>query len=290
MSVEVTRAVIPAAGLGTRFLPATKAVPKEMLPLLDRPGIQYAVEEAASAGIGGVVVVTAPGRDAVRRHFSPAPALEDALASRGEAALLQQLLDIKRLPRPEFTMQENPRGLGHAVSCARPLVGDTPFAVLLPDELLPSGGCLLRRMMDLRREHGGSVVALMPVEPHEVSRYGIVKPGDIDGDVCVVEDMVEKPAPDRAPSNLAIIGRYIISPSIFPVLDQLPPGTGGEIQLTDGLKVLIGSQPVHGVIYSGVRFDTGTVPGYLAASIYLARGRPGLWSQVCRLLEEVEPS
>src|SRR5437763_12416523 len=233
---DVTKAVIPAAGLGTRFLPATKAVPKEMLPVVDKPTIQYVVEEAVAAGLGDILFVTGRGKGAIEDHFDVAYELEQALAAKGSDERLAQIREPAELASVNYTRQGNPRGLGHAVLCAAGHVGDEPFAVLLGDDFIHPSDPLLRRMIDVRARYGGSVVALMQVDSDQVSQYGVVaiEPTDTE-DVVTLTDLVEKPAPADAPSNWIIIGRYVCDPAVFEVLRNTPPGRGNEIQLTDAL-------------------------------------------------------
>ena len=238
-SAPVTKAVVPVAGLGTRFLPATKATPKEMLPVIDTPTIQLVVEEAVAAGISDVVMITGRGKGSIEDHFDRNHELEEALAAKGDEAGLRQVRESAELAAIHYVRQGAPLGLGHAVLCAAEHVGDVPFAVLLGDDFIDRRDPLLQRMIEVRQRYGGSIVALMEVEPEEVSAYGCaaIKPTDID-DVVAVTDLVEKPDPGDAPSNWIIIGRYVCDPAIFGVLRQTPPGRGGEIQLTDALRTL----------------------------------------------------
>jgi UTP--glucose-1-phosphate uridylyltransferase len=279
-SAAVRKAVIPAAGLGTRFLPATKAMPKEMLPVVDTPTIQYVVEEAVAAGLGDVLLVTGRGKGAIEDHFDRAHELEEALAAKGDDAGLELIRKSNELASVHYIRQGAPEGLGHAVFCAADHVGDEPFAVLLGDDFIHPGDPLLRRMIDVREQRGGSVVALMEVGIDQVSLYGAaaMEPTDED-DVVRVTDLVEKPAPDEAPSNWVIIGRYVCDPAIFEVLRHTPPGRGGEIQVTDALKTLAQTAPadgggVHGVLFRGRRFDTGNRVDYLRTIIQFACERP----------------
>ncbi|MEU8585764.1 UTP--glucose-1-phosphate uridylyltransferase [Streptomyces sp. NPDC048664] len=293
-SATVTKAVIPAAGLGTRFLPATKATPKEMLPVVDRPAIQYVVEEASSAGLDDVLLVTARGKRAVEDHFDSDTALEHALAAKGDTERLAAVRGVTGLARIHHVRQGAPLGLGHAVLCARDHVGDEPFAVLLGDDLIGPGETLLTDMLRVRARHGGSVVALMEVEPDRTHLYGCaaVKPveyiGAGDGTLVRVSDLVEKPARDVAPSGYAVIGRYVLDPAVFDVLAATPPGHGGEIQLTDALRELAASEdhPVHGVVFSGRRYDTGDRASYLRTVVELACERPDLGSDFRRWLTD----
>jgi UTP--glucose-1-phosphate uridylyltransferase len=273
----VTKAVIPAAGLGTRFLPATKATPKEILPIIDTPTIQYIVEEAVSVGLRDVLMITGRGKRSIEDYFDHNQELEEALEAKGDQAGLALVRASTELADMHYVRQGAPRGLGHAVLCAAEHVGNAPFAILLGDDMIDRRDPLLRRMIDVRRRHGGSIVALMEVEPSQVSQYGCaaIKPTDED-DVVVVTDLVEKPDPAQAPSNWIIIGRYVCDPAVFDVLRQTPPGRGGEIQLTDALRTLAvddrraGGGGVHGVLFRGRRYDTGNKLDYLRTQIQFA--------------------
>jgi len=276
----VTKAVVPAAGLGTRFLPATKAIPKEMLPVVDRPAIQYVVEEAVAAGLSDVLVVTGRNKTAIEDHFDRAWELEAALEAKGDVERLRRVRASAVLAQVHYVRQGDPLGLGHAVLCSAEHVGDEPFAVLLGDDLIDARDPLLPTMLDVRERHGGSVVALLEVPRESISLYGCaaVEPTDVDG-VVRVTDLVEKPSAEDAPSNLAIIGRYVLEPGVFDVLRATKPGRGDEIQLTDALCELAGGGgggPVHGVVFRGRRYDTGDRLDYLKAVVQLAAERPDL--------------
>jgi UTP--glucose-1-phosphate uridylyltransferase len=282
------KAVIPAAGLGTRFLPATKAVPKELLPVVDVPALEYIVAEAAGVGLTDVLVITSRGKEAMADHFDRSPELEAALEKKGDAERLAAIRRSAELANVHFVRQGTPRGLGHAVLCADAFVGDEVFAVLLGDDLVDERDELLRPMLDVQAEHGGCVVALMEVPKHSVSLYGCVaaEPTGREG-VVQVTDLVEKPAADEAPSNLAIIGRYVLAPRIFQVLRETRPGRGGEIQLTDALRTLaLAGEPMHGVVFRGRRYDTGDRADYLKAVVRLACERPDLGPEFRRWLED----
>ena len=279
-SAVVRKAVIPAAGMGTRFLPATKAVPKEMLPVVDTPTIQYVVEEAVAAGIGDILLITGRGKEAIEDHFDRAHELEEVLEAKGDTAGLELIRRSDRLAAVHSIRQGAPKGLGHAVLCAADHVGDEPFAVLLGDDFIHPGDPLLRRMLEVRAQYGGSVVALMEVSRDQISLYGAAafEPTGED-DVARVTDLIEKPDPDDAPSNQVIIGRYVCDPAIFGVLRETPPGRGGEIQITDALKTLAQTAPghgggVHGVRFHGRRFDTGNRLDYLRTIVQFACERP----------------
>jgi UTP--glucose-1-phosphate uridylyltransferase len=281
-STAVSKAVIPAAGLGTRFLPATKATPKEMLPVLDTPAIQYVVEEAVAAGLHDVLMITGRGKRQIEDHFDRNYELEAALSAKGDTEALADVQASSELAKMHYVRQGAPKGLGHAVLCAAEHVGNAPFAVLLGDDLIDARDLLLQRMIEVRQQYGGSVVALMEVEPDQISHYGCVamKPTDA-ADVVTITDMVEKPDPSEAPSNWIIIGRYVCDPAIFPVLAQTPPGRGGEIQLTDGLRTLaradrgsgLDAGGVYGVLFRGRRYDTGNKLDYLRTLVQFACDR-----------------
>ena len=272
---SVSKAVIPAAGLGTRFLPATKATPKEMLPVVDKPAIQYVVEEAARAGLDDVLMITGRSKRPLEDHFDRVVELEDMLRAKGDTAKLALVQAASELATIHYVRQGDPRGLGHAVLCAAQHVGHEPFAVLLGDDLIDERDPLLEQMIAVQRREGGSVVALMEVPHDQISLYGCVAM-EGSGDVVRITGLVEKPPVDQAPSDLAVIGRYVLSPSVFEVLRRTPPGRGGEIQLTDALQELTGTEPVHGVIFRGRRYDTGDRLDYLKAVVRLAVERDDL--------------
>ncbi|MEU7102876.1 UTP--glucose-1-phosphate uridylyltransferase GalU [Streptomyces longwoodensis] len=276
----VRKAVVPAAGLGTRFLPATKATPKEMLPVVDKPAIQYVVEEAAAAGLDDILMVTGRHKRAIEDHFDHAFELEQALAAKGDTERLDAVRDPARLADIHHIRQGDPLGLGHAVLCARHHVGEQPFAVLLGDDLIDPRETLLSRMLEVRGRYGGSVVALMEVPPEQVHRYGCaaVEPSGEDG-IVRVTGLVEKPARAQAPSRYAVIGRYVLDPAVFDVLERTPPGRGGEIQLTDALGELAAAGTVHGVVFDGLRYDTGDKADYLRTVVRLACAREDLGPQ-----------
>ncbi|WP_330350457.1 UTP--glucose-1-phosphate uridylyltransferase GalU [Streptomyces sp. NBC_00582] len=286
-SPTVRKAVVPAAGLGTRFLPATKATPKEMLPVVDKPAIQYVVEEAAAAGLDDVLMVTGRHKRAIEDHFDHAFELEQALAAKGDTVRLDAVRDPARLADIHHIRQGDPLGLGHAVLCARHHVGDQPFAVLLGDDLIDPRETLLSRMLEIRDRYAGSVVALMEVPPEQVHLYGCaaVEPSGEDG-VVRVTGLVEKPSPEAAPSRYAVIGRYVLDPAVFDVLERTEPGRGGEIQLTDALQELAAGGTVHGVIFSGRRYDTGDKADYLRTVVRLACDRPDLGPEFVSWLKE----
>jgi len=282
---SVTKAVIPVAGLGTRFLPATKAVPKALVPIVDKPAIQYVVEEAASAGLHDCILITDDRADAIAAHFSPDPPLEEALEAKGKTEALADVQKPAKLAQMHYVRQPEARGLGHAVMCAADEVGNEPFAVMLGDDLIGADEGLLARMIDARNKYGGTVIALMEVPADQVSAYGVAafKPTD-DADVVAVTDLIEKPDVHEAPSNWIIIGRYVCDPAIFGVLRETTPGRGGEIQLTDALRTLAVADRsenadgggVHGVLFRGHRFDTGNKQDFLRTTVEFASARPDL--------------
>jgi UTP--glucose-1-phosphate uridylyltransferase len=277
---QVTKAVVPVAGLGTRFLPATKATPKEMLPVVDKPAIQYVVEEAVAAGLTDVLMVTGRNKNTLENHFDRNWELEASLQAKGDEARLKRVQASSVIADLHYTRQGDPRGLGHAVLCAARHVGNESFAVLLGDDLIDPRDPLLTTMLDVQARHGGSVVALLQVPHEQISMYGCAagEPTDEEG-VVLVSDLIEKPGVDEAPSDLAIIGRYVLSPAVFEVLRETPPGRGGEIQLTDALRMMARSAelgPVHGVVFRGRRYDTGDRLDYLKTVVRLASERDDL--------------
>ncbi|MFC4504745.1 MULTISPECIES: UTP--glucose-1-phosphate uridylyltransferase GalU [Streptomyces] len=286
----VRKAVVPAAGLGTRFLPATKATPKEMLPVVDKPAIQYVVEEAAAAGLDDVLMVTGRHKRAIEDHFDHAFELEQALAAKGDTVRLDAVRDPARLADIHHIRQGDPLGLGHAVLCARQHVGDQPFAVLLGDDLIDPRETLLSRMLEVRERYAGSVVALMEVPAEQVHLYGCaaveLSGADGEDDVVRVTGLVEKPSREDAPSRYAVIGRYVLDPAVFGVLERTAPGRGGEIQLTDALQHLASAGTVHGVLFSGRRYDTGDKADYLRTVVRLACDRPDLGPEFVTWLKE----
>jgi UTP--glucose-1-phosphate uridylyltransferase len=282
----VTKAVIPAAGLGTRFLPATKATPKEMLPVVDKPAIQYVVEEAVSAGLEDVLLITGRSKRSIEDHFDRNYELEEALEAKDETERLAQVRESSELAHVHYVRQGDPKGLGHAVLCAAQHVGSEPFAVLLGDDLIDARDPLLTRMIEVRQQYGGSVVALMEVDPEQVALYGCaaITPTSED-DVVNVTDLVEKPVPGSAPSRWIIIGRYVCDPAVFEVLRNTPPGRGGEIQLTDALKTLAKMSPadgggVRGLLFRGRRYDTGNKLDYLRTLVQFACERSDLAEEI----------
>ncbi|WP_119420292.1 UTP--glucose-1-phosphate uridylyltransferase GalU [Desertibaculum subflavum] len=281
MRKPVRKAVFPVGGMGTRFLPATKAMPKEMLPVVDKPLIQYAVEEAQAAGIEQLIFVTGRGKSAIEDHFDHSFELSHLLGSRGKEEMLNSITSWVPGPgRVSYTRQQEPLGLGHAVWCARDLVGDEPFAVLLADDLILSRTPCLKQMTNAYAETGGVMIATMDVPKEHVSRYGIMKVKRDDGRLAEVSGMVEKPSPDKAPSTLAAIGRYILHPEVFDHLEKVERGAGGEIQLTDALARMISTHPFHGFRFEGERFDCGDKVGFLQANVAFALAREDMRGEV----------
>jgi UTP--glucose-1-phosphate uridylyltransferase len=272
----IRKAVFPAAGLGTRFLPATKAQPKEMLPLVDKPIIQYGVEEAVASGIDNIILVTGRGKNAIEDHFDVSVELESFLEARGKTEQLEEIRKISNLINFSYVRQGEPLGLGHAVLVTKALVGDEPFAVILGDDVIDADPPAMRQMMNVFDEVKGPVLAIERVPKDDVSSYGIIDAEEIRDGVYRIRDMVEKPPRDEAPSDLAIIGRYILTPDIFPALEATASDRTGEIQLTNGLRRLLKDRPVYGCRIDGVRHDTGNKLGFLKAVVYFALRRPDL--------------
>lgn len=287
MPKKLRKAVLPVAGLGTRFLPATKALAKEMLPVVDKPLIQYAVEEARAAGIEQFCFVTGRGKTALVEHFDVAFELEATLRERNRVEALAQLDSMRISPGSLLTVrQQVPLGLGHAIWCARAFIGDDPFAILLPDDLILSETPCMAQLAAAYEETGGNIVAVVDVPREHTNRYGILKTGADDGKLVEVQGLVEKPAPAEAPSTLSVIGRYVLMPEVIGHLAKMERGAGNEIQLTDGMAKLIGQQPFHGLRYEGKRFDCGDKAGYLEAQIAFALKRPDLAGAVREFLEK----
>lgn len=277
----VRKAVFPVGGLGTRFLPATKAMPKEMLPVVDRPLIQYAVDEARAAGIEQMIFVTGRGKEAIEDHFDIAFELEATLSGRGKLSVLEDLRQTRLEPGAvAYVRQQEPLGLGHAVWCARDIVGDEPFAVLLADDFMVGTPPCLKQMVDAYAEVGGNLLCVQEVPFEHTNRYGILTPGSAQGVLTEVKGLVEKPSPEQAPSNLAVVGRYILQPEVMDILGRQEKGAGGEIQLTDAMAQLIGKQPFHGVTFDGTRHDCGDKAGYIQANISLALSHPEIGANI----------
>jgi UTP--glucose-1-phosphate uridylyltransferase len=285
--MKLRKAVIPVAGLGTRFLPATKTVPKELLPIVDIPSIQYVVQEAVDAGIQEIIFVTGRGKDGIEDHFDEAPELDQVLAERGQTQTVAMLRRIAEMTEVVSVRQKKPLGLGHAVLCARDLVGDEPFAVMLADDLIDNEIPCIRQLLNIFEEEKESVIALMAVPQEEVQQYGVIRGKKIKERVFQVEATVEKPSAHEAPSRMAIIGRYILRPEIFPILSNLAPGRGGEIQLTDGLAQLVKERKVFGCEFDGERYDIGDKFGFVRATVAYALKRPDLKDKVIEYLKAI---
>ena len=285
-SQVVRKAVIPAAGLGTRFLPATKAVPKELLPIVDTPTIQYIVEEAVAAGVRDVILVVARGKDSIVDHFDVAKELESQLERTGKTALRDQIRDIARMANVVTIRQQEPLGLGHAVLCAKDVVGDEPFVVMLGDDMIDAAVPGTKQLADCYARHGLGTIALMEVPPEETSMYGIAAGRMLDDRTMRIERLVEKPKKDP-PSNMAVIGRYVLPPRVFEILEGVTPGAGGEIQLTDALAVLAREEGLLGYRFEGQRYDAGDRVGYLKANVAYALKRSELRDQLLPWLREV---
>jgi UTP--glucose-1-phosphate uridylyltransferase len=288
MVKPLKKAIFPVGGLGTRFLPATKSMPKEMLTVVDKPLIQYAVEEAYAAGIEEIIFVTGRGKSALEDHFDHSYELEDTLVRRGKKAELDGLKAMLPVPgNIAYIRQQEPQGLGHAVWCARNLIGDEAVAVLLADDLVQADVACLKQMADMYREVGGNIIAVMEVPHEHTGRYGILKPGADKGKLVEVKGLVEKPSPDKAPSNLAVIGRYILQPEVFKHLAAQEPGAGGEIQLTDAMARMIGQGDFHGFRFDGTRFDCGDKAGFVQANISLALAHPLIGKTVKQAVADI---
>ena len=288
---SVKKAIFPVGGLGTRFLPATKSMPKEMLPVVDKPLIQYAVEEAAEAGVEEFIFITGRGKSAIEDHFDHSTELEQTLESRGKDDALDVVQAMMRQPGSvAYLRQQEPKGLGHAVWCARNLIGDEPVAILLADDLIlpqPGQKGCLAEMVEAWQKTGGNMVASMTVAPDKTASYGIITPGESNGPLTEVKGLVEKPTPEDAPSTLAVVGRYIIEPGVFAELDQQDAGAGGEIQITDSLARRIGHAPFHGLNFSGTRYDCGSKIGFLEANIAFALARDDLKDDLTQWLKDL---
>lgn len=266
----IRKAVLPAAGLGTRFLPATKASPKEMLPLVDKPLVQYVVEEAVACGITDIIIVTGRGKRAIEDHFDVSFELEALLQHKGKDKTLEAVREISEMANFAYIRQPEALGLGHAVGCARSLVGDEPFAVLLADDIIHHSTTALAQMMEVYNKYGTSVIGLQQVPEADVVNYGVITPQTVEKGLHRVTDLVEKPKPADAPSNLSVIGRYILDPAIFEALDQIEKGAGGELQLTDAIRLMLQGRVVHGLELAGARYDAGSKLGFLQATVALA--------------------
>ena len=285
--MKVKKAVIPVAGLGTRFLPATKTVPKELLPIVDIPSIQYVVQEAVDAGIEEIIFVTGRGKDGIEDHFDEAPELEQILTNRGNTEMVKILRRIAEMIEVVSVRQKVPLGLGHAVLCARDLVGDEPFAVMLADDLVDSEIPCVKQLVDIFNREEESVIALMQVPLEEVHQYGVIKGKEIAPRLYQIEATVEKPVSSEAPSRMAIIGRYVLRPEIFTILQNQPPGRGGEIQLTDGLAALARQRKMFGCAFTGERYDIGDKFGFVRATVAYALKRADLKDKVRSYIKSI---
>ena len=285
--MKIKTAVIPAAGLGTRFLPATKAQPKEMLPIVDKPTIQYIIEEAVLAGIEDIIIITGRGKRAIEDHFDKSFELEFTLEKSGKIDTLKEIQEISEMVRIHYVRQKEPLGLGHAIHCAKIHVGDSPFAVLLGDDVIVSEKPAILQMMEAYEEHKGAILAVCEVPQQDVCNYGILDAEKVSHNMYRVKDMVEKPSVEEAPSNLAVMGRYILTPEIFSILDNLPPGKNNEIQLTDAIKILNQQKQVYGFSYEGKRYDVGNKQGFLEATVDFALSRPDLRDTFAEYLKQV---
>jgi UTP--glucose-1-phosphate uridylyltransferase len=285
--MHVKKAVIPVAGLGTRFLPATKTVPKELLPIIDIPSIQYVVQEAVDAGIEEIIFVTGRGKDAIEDHFDEAPELEQILTDRGNSEMVKKLRRIAEMIAVVSVRQKIPLGLGHAVLCARDLVGREPFAVMLADDLVDSEVPCIKQLVEIFNRKEESVIALMQVPLEEVHQYGVIRGDEIEPRIYQIEETVEKPVSSEAPSRMAIIGRYVLRPEIFEILEKQSPGRGGEIQLTDGLARLARQRKMYGCAFTGQRYDIGDKFGFVRATMAYALKRPDLRDKVKEYLKSL---
>lgn len=285
--MTIKKAIIPAAGLGTRFLPATKAMPKEMLPIVDKPTIQYIIEEALQSGIEDIIIVTGKGKRAIEDHFDTYFELERNLIEKGKYDLLDEVQKASRMVDIHYIRQKEPKGLGHAVWCARKFIGDEPFAVLLGDDIVKSEKPCLQQMIDLYKQYNSSIIGVQPVNVHDVSRYGIVDADTIGERIYQVKNLVEKPSAEESPSNLAILGRYILSPKIFNILEEIQPGSGGEIQLTDAINKLNESERVLAYNFRGIRYDVGEKLGFIKTTIEYALERKELRSELLDYLNDL---
>ncbi|MDO3409413.1 UTP--glucose-1-phosphate uridylyltransferase GalU [Saccharibacillus sp. CPCC 101409] len=285
--MKIRKAVIPAAGLGTRFLPATKAQPKEMLPIVDKPAIQYIVEEAVAAGIESLIIVTGRNKKSIEDHFDKSVELEQQLEEKGKLDLLRSVRGISEMASIHYIRQREPLGLGHAILCARQFIGDEPFAVLLGDDIMVSDPPALKQMTDLYERTGSQIVGVQPVPRSEVNKYGILVPGTADGCVHAAAGLIEKPSPEQAPSNMAVMGRYILEPSIFARLEALSPGAGGEYQLTDALHAACRTDGLLALELQGARYDIGDKFGYMKAILEIGLRRSELSPMLLDYLHEL---
>lgn len=285
--MKIKKAIIPAAGFGTRLLPATKSIPKEMIPIVDKPALQYVIEEAVEAGIEDILIITSRHKKAIEDHFDNLPELENLLEHTNKTDALKELRDISNLANIHYIRQKEAKGLGHAVGCAKAFVGNEPFAVILPDDIIYSSVSCLKQMTRMFDKYQTSIIGVQTVKENEVNRYGIVSGTKIDEKIYKVNGLVEKPSIEKAPSNIAIVGRYIITPEIFNILENIPPGALGEIQLTDGLLELVKNQEMYAYIFDGKRYDTGNKLGYLEAIVDFALKREDLRDEFKNYLKTI---
>lgn len=285
--MKIKKAIIPAAGFGTRLLPATKSIPKEMIPIVDKPALQYVIEEAVDAGIEEILIITSRHKKAIEDHFDNMPELENLLENANKVDILNEIKDITNLANIHYIRQKETKGLGHAVGCAKAFVGNEPFAVILPDDIIYSSVSCLKQMTEMFDKYQASIIGVQTVNENEVNRYGIVSGTKIDEKIYKIDGLVEKPPIGKSPSNIAIVGRYIITPEIFNILENLPPGALGEIQLTDGLLELIKNQEMYAYIFDGKRYDTGNKLGYLEAIVDFALRRKDLKDEFKNYLKTI---
>ncbi|AIE61628.1 UTP--glucose-1-phosphate uridylyltransferase GalU [Bacillus methanolicus] len=286
--MKISKAIIPAAGLGTRFLPATKAQPKEMLPIVDKPTIQYIVEEAVQSGIEDIMIISGRGKRAIEDHFDKSYELEETLAKKGKTDLLAEIRSISNLANIHYVRQKEPKGLGHAIYCAKSFIGNEPFAVLLGDDIVEAEVPCLKQIIEIYQNYKGTVIGVQPVKDEDVSKYGIIEPEYVvEEKVFKVKSLVEKPAIGTAPSKFAVMGRYILEPEIFDILKSLPPGTGDEIQLTDAIRQLALFKPVFAHVFKGQRYDAGDKLGFIKATIEIGLKREDLKDQLTQYLNEL---
>ena len=288
--MKVRKAVIPAAGFGTRFLPTTKAMPKEMINIVDKPAIQYVVEEAVDSGIEEILIVVSRGKEMIMNHFDETPELDEVLSQKEDKSLLALSKSISSKAKIFYVRQGLSKGLGHAIYCAKEFVGKEPFAVLLPDDIMDSNVPVVKQLIDSYKRHKGSILGVQPVPKSELSKYGIIAGDRIEGGDMLVTGMVEKPLPGEAPSDYAILGRYILTPKIFEMIEQTPTGKGGEIQLTDAILALKEIEPVYSSVFEGVRYDAGSKLGFLKATVDFALKHPEVQQQFREFIDKIDLS
>lgn len=288
MAAKIRKAVFPAAGLGTRFLPATKASPKEMLPLVDKPLIQYGVEEAVASGIHSILIITGRDKAAIENHFDISYELEDTLRERGKTEILEEVHSVAEIARISYTRQKQALGLGHAIYQAKDYVGNDPFAVVLADDIVDSEVPALKQMIDVYEKYDAPVIATMQVAGEAISRFGVIDAEEVEPNVYKIRDMVEKPPLAEAPSDLAIIGRYVFTPDIFDAIERTEPGSGGEIQITDAMRILLKERPIYALKLDGIRHDAGDKLGFLIANVEFALKRDDLGPQFREYLQKLD--